>query len=83
VSDAFVICHDRKLRHFKAKDNEVLHFKGSKYSYALWAEPEGRGFITMQLVDNAWVLADKKYQPVLIECKTWAGNWKWEARGIK
>jgi hypothetical protein len=76
-TDAYVTCRDGKIRYFTAKDGEVFHYKGRKYTYLLWDEPEGRGFITMFVYEGKHLLAPNHMQPVLVEAKTWAGRWNW------
>lgn len=75
---AKVLCYDGRNRVFRADNQgEVLHRTARKYTYSIWAEPEGRGFVTMLFTGNEYVLAEKKYQPVAIEAQTWAGRWEW------
>jgi len=80
MSDAIVTCRDGKIRKFVAGDDESLHYKGTKHSYVLSAELEGRGIVTLQWIDGVFLLAPNWIQPVLVEAKTWAGMWDWEPR---
>lgn len=75
---AVVTGQDGQDRTFVAGDGEVLHYKGRKHVYLLWAEPEGRGFIVMQRYDGSFGLAPTRFQPIRIFASSWAGEWYWE-----
>lgn len=79
MNDAIVTCRDGKIRKFVASENEAFHFKGTKHTYVLHYEMEGRGIITMQWDDGTFILAPNKMQPVFVEAKTWARRWDWKA----
>ena len=75
---ARVLCHDGKMRIFRADiDGEYLSYQGTKYVYLLWDEPDGRGIITMTVLEGNYVLAPQRMQPKRISADTWAGSWFW------
>ena len=50
---AKVLCYDGRHRLFRSDNqNEVLHRTARKYTYSIWAEPEGREFVTMLFTGN-------------------------------
>lgn len=79
--DALVTCLDGKRRLFIARDDsDYMSYQGTKHRYVLLAEPEGRGYITMQVVSGVLILAPNRMQPNVIEASTWAGQWIWQRR---
>ena len=80
---AKVLCRDGRVRTFRADvDGECLSYHGRKYVYLLWDEPDGRGIITMTVLEGNYVLAPQRMQPQEISANTWAGSWFWSGATI-
>ena len=76
---AEVDCKDGKTRLFvAAEDWQVFWYKGKKYLYSIWSDPERTGFKTMRNSGTDWELAPDGFQPLWIKAETSNGiSWSW------